>query len=99
MSVLHIGISIVNLLCAVTAFVGLITHIPSALTFGVLIGYWANLAAVAIALWVLLLLSVRAFSGGARELISRHWLAIANGAVVVLAWVLYFAVFIIPRTN
>ena len=96
MRALHIGISILNLLCAGTAFIGFIAQIPSALAFGVFVGYWANLAAVVIGLWLLLLLSVRAFSGGARELFSRHWLAVANGAVVILAWVSFFAIGKLP---
>lgn len=92
MRAFHIGISIINLLCAGTALVGFIAHIPGLLALGVFFGYWANLAAVIVGLWVLLLISARAFSGGARELLSSHWLAVANGTVVVLAWVSFFAI-------
>lgn len=92
MNPLHVTLSALNLLCLAAALVGITAHIPSALAFGVFVGYFANLLAVVVAIGVVILLAVRAWSGRWRRLFESSWLGLVNGAVVLLAWVGLLAV-------
>lgn len=92
----HVTLSGFNLLCLAAAIVGINAHVPSALAFGVFVGYFANLLAVVVAIGVLILLAVRARSGRWRRLFESSWLGVLNGAVVLLAWVGLFAVGKLP---
>ena len=86
----HAFVSLVNLCCLVLVIVGYMASQPSALGLGVFLGYWVNLLAVVTALGVLAWALVRAPSGGARIVLVRSWLALANGAVVLIAWAVFF---------
>ncbi len=96
MSPWHVTLSVFNLLCLAAAIVGSTAHIPSALAFGVFVGYFANLLAVTVAIGVAILLAVRARSDRWRRLFESSWLCLVNGAVVLLAWVGLFAVGKLP---
>jgi hypothetical protein len=92
----HVTLSVLNLLCLASAIIGITAHIPTALAFGVFVGYFVNLLAVAVAIGVVILLAVRARSDRWRRLFESSWLGLVNGAVVLLAWLGLFAVGKLP---
>ena len=85
---MHIGTSVLNLFFLFIAVGGYIANAPGLVSIGVLGGYFANALALVIGAAVLMWLLVASFSGSAKTVFRLHWLAIVNGAVVVLAWAL-----------
>lgn len=92
MNFLHVSVSAINLLCLSAAVVGTVAHSPNALTFGVVLGYFANLLAVLIAFVLLILFAIRTLKGKADGFLKSSWLGLANGGAVILAWVLFFSI-------
>jgi hypothetical protein len=95
MNPLHIGVAVINLLCLSALFGSDIVAPGSArvslLTFAVMVGYFANAVALLVSSILLIWVVVRIFSGGAMSTLRGQWLGLANGAVVVIAWTIFFA--------
>lgn len=96
MNLLHISIAAFNLLCLlalVSSFVlGAGTLRENLASFAVFGGYAANLLALLVSAVLLILVGTRALSGRGIFTVRKHWLGVVNGAVVVSAWVVYFAI-------
>jgi hypothetical protein len=92
MSPLHLSVSAINIACLVAALVGGTLGISQMLAAGIFFGYFANLLAVLTAAIVAILLLLRVRTGEARATFARSWLGLFNGAVVILAWAVFFAV-------
>jgi hypothetical protein len=96
MNRLHIGVAALNL-CALAAMLSAFL-IDSEyarerlVTFAVLGGYLGNFVAVLVFLAVSVAMLLWAANGRGRIVLRDHWLALANGALVLLAWGIYFAV-------
>lgn len=95
MNPLHVVVAAFNLLCLLALVGALVLGAGSVreslLSLAAVGGYFANLVALLVSAILLVLLVIRAFSRGARSTLRAHWLGIVNGEVVILAWVLYFA--------
>jgi hypothetical protein len=89
MAPLHIAVSVILVLCAISALVsGWLWSWPGSLALSILVGYWVTLFAMFVAAALAVLLGVRAFSGGASALIRRSWLGLVNGALSAAAYAL-----------
>jgi hypothetical protein len=64
----------------------------------VFIGYWANIAAIVVAFFILILAIARIPLNATRQLLTASWLGLLNGAIVLLLWaVLVASGQVIPR--
>ena len=89
MAPLHIVISALLVLCAALAAVSAwVWSFPGLLALSVVAGYWVTIFAIIVAIGLLVLLGVRAFSGTARALLYRSWLGLVNGVMSVVAYLL-----------
>jgi uncharacterized membrane protein len=86
----HVAVSMVNLICGFAALLLLFftngTPLHTLASFAVVVGYVANLLAVAIALVLLVVLAVRFVNGQAQALLKSQWLGLFNGTFVVAFW-------------
>jgi hypothetical protein len=84
MSALHIAISVGLVVCAFGAFGGMAGWSPPEYVgLSIYVGYLLGLVAVMVAFVNLILIGVRAFSGGARDKLRRSWLSLVNGGASV----------------
>jgi hypothetical protein len=88
---LHILVSVLNIVAAASFAAGYILHLPYALLGGEIGGILANGLAVLIGIVVLVMIAVKAPSGGARGTLRNSWLGLVNAAVVIVAWSIVIA--------
>jgi uncharacterized membrane protein YedE/YeeE len=86
----HFAIAVINLLCLVAAIGGYLANQGGVVGIGMAFGYFANAVAVVVSICLLLWLLSASLSGRASLVLRRHWLGIANGAVVVAIWGIVF---------
>ena len=78
------------------ALIGIIYGVVPLLSFGIFFGYFANLFAVVVSLFLVVLLIARIPAGKAKKLFYTSWLGFLNGGFVILAWTIFFIVGDIP---
>jgi hypothetical protein len=86
MSIVHVLVSVANLVMLAAFIIGLNKGPPNLLALGVIGGYFANAVALGIAFVLVIVLAVRVPARTATQTFQRQWLGLANGAVVILAW-------------
>ena len=96
MNLFHISISVINIICGISALAGYIYEVIPLLSYGIFFGYFANLFAVLISLYLVVLFIIRIKTGREKELFSTEWLGFTNGAIVLLVWVIFLSVGQIP---
>ena len=62
------------------------------LSFAIVGGYFANLMAVLVSAFLIVVVVLRGRTGKAGTTLRANWLGVVSAAVVVLAWSVYFAV-------
>jgi hypothetical protein len=92
MYLVHVFVSLTNLIVLLAFIAGVAMGYPKLLAFGVIGGYVANLAAIVVAVQLAVILAIRIPSGNAVQTLKNHWLGFANGAIVAAAWSTYFAI-------
>jgi hypothetical protein len=92
----YVGVAALNLVCLAALVVAFALGTGSAkaglLSFAVVGGYFANLMAVLVSAFLIVVVVLRGRTGQAGTTLRANWLGVASGAVVVLAWSAYFAV-------
>lgn len=96
MKPLYVGVAALNLLCLAALVIGFALDTGSAkaglLSCAVAGGYFANLVAVLVSAFLIVVVVLRGLTGQAGTTLRANWLGVASGVVVVLAWSVYFAV-------
>jgi hypothetical protein len=85
----HIVVSVTTVLCGIGALIGNFWPNHGLLAASVFFGWWATMVAMLIALVMGIVFAYRAFLKSARPLFARHWLALLNGGVAFVFWVLF----------
>ena len=83
----HLIVSVVNILCGITAYLGIYVFEEYLGQIGeimVIFGYFANLIALIISFVLIIVLTARALKHKHRPFFSNNWLGIFNGLFVIL---------------
>jgi len=79
----HLAVSVALVITGFGAIVGFFDERPELLVAGLYFGYWAMLVAIIVAIFLVLLLLIRSFTGSAAQLWKRQWLGVVNGILAV----------------
>ena len=82
----HLIVSVVNILCGISAYLGIYVFEEYLGQIGgimVIFGYFANLIALIISFVLIIVLTARAFKHKHRPFFSNNWLGIFNGLFVI----------------
>lgn len=85
----HIAVSIAAGLCGIGALVGNYWPNHELLFASAFFGWWATMGAMLIAFVLAIILAYRALSKSARPLFAKHWLALLNGGISFVFWVIF----------
>ena len=86
MNAYHVFVSVFNIMCGAAVIVGSNFDMGGIAGLGVYLGYFANLIAIAICLFLVVLLIIRIPSGTSKKLLASSWLGFLNGFAVVGIW-------------
>ena len=85
----HIAVTIAMGLCGSGALIGHFWPGSGLLAISFYLGWWATAAAIVIGFVFAVVLLYRVFSRSARPLFAKSWLALLNGGIALVFWVVF----------
>jgi hypothetical protein len=79
MGALHIAVTLINAAFYLLALFGIWTKSYALVTFAIIGGFFAGVAAIGVAIALTALLTLRWRAGGSQALLRSQWLGLANG--------------------